>query len=217
MASKLLLTACVIGALGIATACVSDSLSAPGEAAPRSAAAIATSLAANAGSTGTDTVIAISRRAPLEHDVSVAATIGPSGGSLVIVEAGVMVSFPPGALTSDKRITMTAKAGWAVAYEFCPHGITFDAPVVVAQDLSYAQVAPGRLNSLQAGYYASSLPAIYDPGNSHARVSEVRGAKVDQSPGARIATFYISHFSGYIMSSGFADGGGGSDMAVPQP
>jgi hypothetical protein len=109
------------------------------------------------------------------------------------------------------QITVTAKAGSAVAYEFEPHGLTFDAPVRVQQDLAYTSLGAGRLTKIQAGYYQQALDAILlGPNMSLAGVTELRDVDLDDTDRPRIATFYIWHFSGYIMSSGFADGGGGN-------
>lgn len=216
MAAKLLFTVCAIGALGIASACGIESVSAPTRAA-RVASALGG--AARADEVGRDekrTVVALARRAPLEHDISAIATIGPAGGTIAIDDAGVTVVFPPGALTKVTEITMTAKAGSAVAYEFRPHGITFEVPVLVAQDLTYTRVTGGLLRGLQAGYYNQAFDSIFvDSTKSLARVTELRDARLDPSGHPRTATFYISHFSGYIMSSGFADGGGSDSTLAP--
>jgi len=114
---------------------------------------------------------------------------------------------------------MTAKAGWNVAYEFAPHGIAFDAPVSVEQDL--ALTAASRMSDatkLEAGYYQDSLrDALVDPSQSLARVSELRSVDLDLPLNPRVATFYIFHFSGYILSSGFAGGAGDTGGDEPLP
>jgi hypothetical protein len=216
MASRLLPTICAIGALGIVSACAIDSASAPPGTARASSAMTSAAFAGDLGRTKQRTVLALSRDLSLQQDVSATATIGVGGGTLVIREAGVAVVFPPGAVRSLTRITMTAKAGSAVAYEFEPHGLTFDAPVRVEQDLTYTDIKRGQLARIQAGYYQQTLDAIFvNLTTSLARVTELRDVDLDDSVNPRIATFYISHFSGYIMSSGFADGGG-SDTPFPQ-
>jgi hypothetical protein len=211
MASKLLLSACSLLALGIVPACGVDSPSAPTPGAARSVAAMSDRSARNS----TDTVVALARRAPLDRDVTAVATIGAAGGVIIIPEAGVAVVFPPGALTEKTSISMTAKAGWSVAYEFSPHGITFEAPVLVMQDLSYLQ-GRDRVGALQAGYYQQGLDASFvDAGKALARVTELRNVDIDRG-NPNLAAFYIFHFSGYIMSSGRA-GDGEGDGSLVQP
>src|SRR6185503_7708159 len=162
------------------------------------------------------TVTALSRLAVLDRDISVTATIGRAGGTMTLAEAGVTVVFPRGAVSAPSRITLTAKAGSAVAYEFEPHGLTFDAPVRVEQVLAYTALGGGRPARLKTGYYQQTLDAtVFGPNGSLARVTEVRDVDLDDGARPRIGTFYISHFSGYIMWSGFADGGG-SDSLFPQ-
>jgi hypothetical protein len=128
--------------------------------------------------------------------------------------------FPAGALSRPTRITMTVKAGWNVAYEFGPHGITFGAPVIVQQDLSYTVAKSAKAAAkVQAGYFERSLDtAFLDPSRSVARVSELRQVTLDHTLNSLVANFYIYHFSGYILSSGFASGGGdpGDSASVPQ-
>ena len=86
----------------------------------------------------------------------------------------------------------------------------------VVQDLTYTDIKRGRLSRIQAGYYQQTLDAIFvNLTASLARVTELRDVDLDDTVNPRIATFYISHFSGYIMSSGFADGGG-LDTPFPQ-
>ena len=213
---KLLPAVCGAVALGIAIGCGSDSVLTPTTS--RGSASITSPAQAVAGSADeTDTVLALTRNRPLDHDVSATATIGPDGGSITIDAAGATIVFPAGALDSPRQIKMTAKAGAAVAYEFCPHGITFAVPVVVQQDLTFTRASVSNFRTLQAGYYRQSLDAIFvDPANAIVKVSELRGIDLDRASSPRFGTFYISHFSGYIMSTGFA-GGGGSDSSSTQP
>ena len=141
-----------------------------------------------------DTVVTLSRAVLLTTDVSQSAIIGPEGGTLEIAASG----------------------GWNVAYEFAPHGITFAVPVMVEQSLGNL-LAGGGARALQAGYYQDDLGAVLvDTRQSLARVTELRQVLLDRPTDPRVARFFISHFSGYIMSSGFASGGGGgSDGGDP--
>lgn len=211
MRRRLLPSLCVLLFLG-ANGCGMDEAVAPSTSTTSQGAAKDVSAAARPSSQ-TDTVVALARSVPLANDVHAFATIGPEGGAIEIQGTGGRIIFPPGALRESKQIKMTAKAGANVAYEFCPHGLTFDVPVVIEQDLTYTAVGGMKvIRTLQAGYYAQALDAILlGRGQSLARVSEVRDATVDRPLSPHLARFYIFHFSGYIMSSGFAPGSGGDD------
>ena len=213
---KLLPAVCGVVALGIAIGCGSDSVLTPTISSRGSASITPAAQARTGGGDETDTVVALTRKWPLDHDITATATIGPAGGSITIDAAGATIVFPPGALDTPRQIKMVAKAGATVAYEFCPHGITFAAPVAVQQNLTFTRASAADLRALQAGYYKNSLDAIFvDPGNAIVRVSELRGIDLDKPSNPRIGTFYISHFSGYIVSTGFAGGGGDSSSTQP--
>jgi hypothetical protein len=162
---------------------------------------------------GEDTVLALKRPFNLTTDISESAEIGPQGGEININAVGGKIDIPPGALREKVRITITAKAGWNVAYEFLPHGISFDKPVKIQQDLKYTTAYRVKdAKSLTAGYYSANFNSIFlDPWRFFARVSELRHVEVDKPVNPRVAKFYIYHFSGYLMSSGFKGGLGNGD------
>jgi hypothetical protein len=115
-------------------------------------------------------------------------------------------------LSAPTLITMTAKAGWNVAYEFEPHGLQFSAPVKIQQDLKSTfayKLKDGR--SLQGAYFSDLDHSFVDPWKLFASVRDVRAAQADREHNPRIAKFYIFHFSGYLMSSGFKGGFGDMD------
>jgi len=218
MSRRLLPALGVLLALGAAYACHSDSTLAP-------SASSGSRLSAGTAQSGrrdvdpaTVTVVALRRNFNLPIDVSASAVIGPQGGEIDLWAAGAKIVFPAGALSAPTRITMTAKAGWNVAYEFSPHGIVFNVPVTVQQDLNWTSFASGNDGMVRAGYYPDSLSAaLVGPSLSIARVSELRRADLDRPLNPNIATFDIFHFSGYILSSGFVGGGGDTDGDLPQP
>jgi hypothetical protein len=218
MSRRLLPALGVLLALGAAYACHSDSTLAP-------SASTGSRVPASAAQSGrrdvdptTVTVVALKRSFNLPIDVSASAVIGPRGGEITLWPSGAKIVFPAGALSAPTRITMTAKAGWNVAYEFSPHGIVFDKPVTVQQDLNWTSYRSGSGGKVQAGYYQDSLSeALVGPSLSIARVSEVRRVDLDRPLNPSVAAFYIYHFSGYLMSSGFAGGGSEDGSDVPQP
>lgn len=150
-----------------------------------------------------DTALVLKRLTPLAADVSVSAVIGPAGGEIKINEAGGKIDFPAGALTSPTLITMTAYKGYDVAYDFQPHGITFNVPVKIQQSIAgtWAQQYPQLLNGIHGSYFSGSLSDSWvDPGHYFAHIAENELGYVDTN--ASQVKFYIGHFSGYMMSCG---------------
>ena len=158
----------------------------------------------------TDTVFVLKRTEYLASDISASAVIGPEGGEIKIDAAGGKIDFPAGALREPTLITMTAKAGWNVAYEFAPHGIEFDADVKIQQDLRFTMAYHNSsvISKLKGAYFKNLNTSFIDPWKLLATVREVVPVEVDKTT-PRLAKFYIRHFSGYLMSSGAFDRNGG--------
>jgi hypothetical protein len=152
----------------------------------------------------------VTRNAALETAQSTSATIGVLGGQMSLPGTGLTLIIPALALTAPTTITVTAVAGSEVAYEFEPHGLQFNVPLIVRQSLdgtSASQqhgVIPGVL---YGGYFAD--PSGLDQLTGTALVDEVLRVSIDRVLG--MATFSVSHFSGYLLGtgeSGPSDGGG---------
>lgn len=141
-------------------------------------------------------VTGLRRTTPLVEPITVAKRIDARGGALIIPEAGVSVIVPPGALEEPTTITMTARAGYLVAYDFSPHGITFDRPLVFTQKLSGTNATILSAQLLQLGYYED--PSLL--GEVTATVSEL----IDGLTNLFTWTFSapIKHFSGYLVTCG---------------
>jgi hypothetical protein len=140
------------------------------------------------------TVNGIQRKTPLAAPITVTKTIGWEGGYLSIPEAGVSVIVPVGALSSPTQISMTARAGSLVAYDFAPHGVTFARPLVFTQNVRMTNA--GLLSSLKLGYYSD--PSLL--GATTAVVSELISGVLSTLTGT--FTAQIRHFSGYVMTCG---------------
>ena len=142
------------------------------------------------------TVDGLQRTTPLAAPITVSKSIGVDGGTLAIPQAGVTVVVPKGALTQATTITMTARAGSLVAYDFAPHGITFAKPLVFSQQLKGTNASLLTAPLLQLGYYS-------DP-----NLLTKTGGLVSQLLGGTLNTLTwtftapIPHFSGYIVTSG---------------
>jgi hypothetical protein len=141
----------------------------------------------------------LQRNVPLLADISVSKTIGTAGGTLSIPGAGVTVVVPSGALSSNTVITMTARKGTLIAYDFAPHGITFAKPLVFTQKLAGTNASLLNAGSIQLGYYADPSQLTLLGG----LVSELLGGNVNLL--AWTYTGNIKHFSGYMMSMGRGD------------
>lgn len=220
MSRQLLAALGVAIALGTVYACAADkTLDPSGHAARGSMPSANATHAQHDVDPAVVTIVALRRIFYQPRDLSASAFIGPEGGEITVPLSGATIVFPPGALDKRTRITMTAKAGWNVAYEFAPHGIVFAAPVTVEQDLTLTAASRMKdATKLEAGYFRDSLSdALVDPSQSLALVSELRRVDLDLPLNPRVAQFYIYHFSGYILSSGFAGSGGdtGGDQPLP--
>jgi hypothetical protein len=154
-----------------------------------------------------DTLYALKWAKPLGESVSASEVIGPSGGDIKIPELGFKISFPAGAVAKKTLITATAVAGGEVAYTFEPHGITFQSPAKVMQDLRLTTAVgdDAVLSSLRRGYFSEQWSStLLEGSSSKVKVKEVENAAVDHTPSGngRFARFEVSHFSGYLLASG---------------
>ena len=141
----------------------------------------------------------LQRTMPLASPITVTKTIGSGGGTLSIPSAGVTVTVPSGALASNTVITMTARAGTLVAYDFAPHGIVFAKPLTFSQSLNGTNATLLTAPLMSLAYYedASLLTA------AGGVVNELVGGTVNLLTWT--FTSNIKHFSGYLVSCGRAD------------
>jgi len=143
------------------------------------------------------TVTPLLRNTPLPADVSASTLVGTLGGSISIPSAGLNIVIPPLAVAPGTRISVRALAGSNVAYEFEPHGIRFNVPLVATQNLRGTQAQSGGLInplSLFAGYF----PDATQPTS----ISELLNVNVSLL--SQTSVFSIWHFSGYIIATGRA-------------
>lgn len=138
----------------------------------------------------------LQRTQALAAPITVTKAIGPEGGTLSIPAAGVTVTVPRGALAAPTTITMTARAGSLVAYDFAPHGITFAKPLVFSQQLRGTNATLLSAPLLRLGYYEDANLLTKTGG----LVSELLGGAVNTLTWTFTST--IPHFSGYMVSCG---------------
>src|SRR5688572_7773087 len=120
------------------------------------------------------------RDEPLRHDEVVTQTIGRDGGVIRLPRAGLTVTIPRGALSSNTRITVTAPEGDLLGYEFAPHGLQFKKPVTLTQEVRTPE---------------GGLEVIYFDGELQATVEVLEVLPVLDSQGYAVSR--IQHFSGY--------------------
>lgn len=162
---------------------------------------IASARSSTLSSTGEEVVGLLKRTERLSEGISASHVIGPGGGSIQIGRAGLRVDFARGAVTAPTRITVTALAGNNVAYRFEPHGIQFQAPVVIQQSLRHTVAWKNPALAAQlAGSYFERL--LVDRTHTYAKSLEHRAGRFRD--GGRVFEFSIEHFSGYILSCGKA-------------
>jgi len=149
----------------------------------------------------------VTRNTPLATSLSATKTIGVLGGTISIPAAGITVVVPALALSSSTQITVTAVAGNQVAYEFAPHGITFNVPLVVTQSLVGTSAQGTLLSVLKAGYFQNLTDL--NPTNGTGVVSELLNASV--GVGGLTTVFPVYHFSGYLVATGLTSTDDGSE------
>ena len=142
-----------------------------------------------------DEVLVVQRIEPLIQEFTVSQVIGSRGGTLEIREAGVSVRVPPHAVGEAMTMTLTARAGSLVAFEFAPHGVRFAKALKVELDLKNTSMFAAD-QSLSAGYFPRAS-AINDALGT-ALIEEILPTKRS----GRWLSFEIVHFSGYLVSSG---------------
>jgi hypothetical protein len=192
-----------IGALALVltlAGCSADRATAP---APMTASSAEPSASLLGGLLGTvtgvlnlTTVQGVQRTTPLAAPITVTKDIGYYGGTLSIPEAGVTVIVPRGALMRTTTITMTARAGSLLAYDFSPTGTTFNVPLVFHQSLRGTNVTLLQAPLLRLGYYS-------DPG----LLGAVTASVTDLLAGVTSLLDWsfnapIKHFSGYLVACG---------------
>ena len=143
------------------------------------------------------TVVTALRWSSPVTEASAARTIGPEGGSFSIPN-GITVTVPAGAVRTSTAFSVTRLPGSIVAYEFQPHGTTFDVPVQIEHPSRGVDFRKVDLRSVRAAYFADGSQLDHAAGT--AVVTEFRPTSVSLEKGA--VRFTVDHFSGYMVSRG---------------
>lgn len=193
-ARRVVLAAGLVASSALA-ACSTDSITAPAPAPSNGLLGSTLGLVNNLLSS----VTGLLRLAPLQSPVTRSVLVTRSqGGELRIPETGLRLTIPAGAIPRDTMtITVTALAGRAVAYEFQPHGTRFAKPLTFSQDLSVTSWLVSLLKPELSGGYFKDASQV----NTQTGVSVINEELDARISGNRV-TFDISHFSGYMVSTG---------------
>lgn len=138
------------------------------------------------------------RTRPLTNDRTAMIPVGPAGASFFLPNTGLRITVPPKAVSAPIWLTVTAKRGNLVAYEFGPHGTVFNVPLVLTQDLTNTLWRGTQPASFEIGYFASS--AQLDVAGGKADINEFLPLQLDAA--AQSISFHVSHFSGYVIATG---------------
>ena len=191
-------TRIVMGAatIGLLAACSSESLTAPTTARPSNG---MTSAALATVATAMVNVSGLLRAAPVIFPVTRSRTFDRNGGQLDIPELGFSLKVPAGAFPGQTlTISVTAGRGRMVAYNFEPHGTTFLKPLTISQQLQGTNGMLGQMirTDLAGGYFKNDTQLN----------TMTNSATIDEAFGivftGTTASFDITHFSGYMVSTG---------------
>ena len=156
-------------------------------------------ISANVLPGGERSALALSRTSPLTNELRASARFTSKGGTLTIKELGVTLTVPKGAIPRDTMtITMTAIAGDMVAYEFQPHGTVFRKALTLSHKLKGTKYDPAH-DGRFGGYFTDRSKIDH----------QARKIRIKEAVKPTIAngsfSYPISHFSGWMVSTGFAD------------
>ncbi|MEM7417942.1 MAG: hypothetical protein AAF389_20810 [Gemmatimonadota bacterium] len=146
---------------------------------------------------------AMTRSTPLARDEVVRVTIGAEGGRIDLPGAGAALVVPRGALSEETDITMRAIAGHVVAFEFAPHGLTFETPATISvrargTEAEEVLTRPGR-DELEGQTLERYLGVYYEGDPAHG-VDALETFEIRLHGDALV--YEIEHFSGYVSASG---------------
>ena len=121
------------------------------------------------------------------------------GGTLALSDLNVKLTIPKGALPRDTMtITMTALPGAMVVYEFAPHGTVFRTPLILSHKLKGTKYDPTK-DGRFGGHFTDRSKV--DNLKRLVRITETMSPFIANGS----FNFKIGHFSGWMVSTGFAD------------
>jgi hypothetical protein len=187
----------VMGAatIAVAAACASESATAPAE--------LEVAVRAGVLPPGQARKAAgLERNAVVSKSMTVSKLLtAKAGGSLALSDLNVTLTVPAGAIPRDTMtITMTVLPGKIVAYDFAPHGTVFLKPLALSINVKATKHAMKKV-PLFGGYFTSNSQV--DGAKGQVTIDEVLSATLT----GNTLKLNLWHFSGYMVSTGFADEG----------
>lgn len=144
-------------------------------------------------------VKALTRDTAIANGFTRSFSFGRNGGTIDLKnETGLRIEIPQGAIPGDSlTIVVTALPGKAVAYDFQPHGTVFLKPLTFQHELKNTSWDKLAIKGVLNGGYFKDASQI-DLSSGIARLDELFPVTLKSSE----VTFYINHFSGYMVSGG---------------
>ena len=135
---------------------------------------------------------------------SVSGNIGYWGGTLAIPGSDFTITFPVGALSKSTNITVVSDASGFVSYDMQPHGLRFNKPVVVTQRLrnTQADAIPAGHKLFGAYFEDEGLLGGVIKGLLNAVEIATSITLVRPDGTAVVQTWYLNHFSRWMLASG---------------
>jgi hypothetical protein len=139
----------------------------------------------------------LTRSSALSYSVRVAQTIGSAGGTITVPSTGLTLVVPAGAVSAPTTFTISSPAGRGVWYDFGPSGAKFAVPLVIKQDLRGMALTGLDRRQFEGAYYVDGTRSET---TRTAKVTEVLPVTFNAT-GTEL-TFKVTHFSGYMVSTG---------------
>ena len=140
----------------------------------------------------------LAKKSETTAPITVSAEIGRKGGWIQLPEVGFALYVPERAVKKNTTFSVTALPGKMVAYEFEPHGTTFDKPLYLVQNINGVDMTGKEIAKLEVGYFKNS--AQVDDNEQIATINEFLPIFYDAQHSVLYAP--ITHFSGYMIATG---------------
>jgi hypothetical protein len=141
----------------------------------------------------------LGRTVPLAYDMGVKAEVDDDESTwLRLPAAGIEVYVPAGAVDDTEWIGLLAHAGDRVAFEFYPHGITFNTPITIKIEVEGTEAEYLLKQDTPNGILNDFLGVYYEGDGSQGNVDAVETFPVYYGNGKLV--FQTTHFSGYALA-----------------
>ena len=140
------------------------------------------------------------RDVPLATAMSATATIGAEGGRIDIDGAGISLVIPAGAVDGPTEITVRARAGEAVAYDFAPRGLEFETPVMLSVRLVGTDAAHKVAGAAPGTILHNTMGVSYERGPDGA-AEPIKNLPAERTEGG-VTVQLMTLLAGYATASG---------------